>query len=248
MPSEHPQFSAAMRDVRESEIAQVWKLGFEIPDVVGLWVGEGDLPTPAFVCEAAAKALRAGHTFYTHKSGIPELRAALARYHRRVYGIEPTIERSTVTGSGMNGILMLMQALLDPGDSVAVVTPCWPNVFAAIGIQGGVCREVPLAPAGDRWRLDLDRLFAACDASTKAMFIVSPGNPTGWMMTAEEQSAVLAFCIATARFARSPVSWKRASHHSALSEAHVPTSSLALPEIVENRSIACSSRSSLLRR
>ena len=64
MPSDHLQFSAAMSEVRESEIAQVWKLGFEAPDVIGLWVGEGDLPTPAFICEAAAKALRAGHTFY----------------------------------------------------------------------------------------------------------------------------------------------------------------------------------------
>lgn len=194
MPPDDPRLSAIMHAITESEIAQVWKLGFEVPDVIGLWVGEGDLPTPGFICQAAAKALEDGHTFYTHKSGIPELRAAIQRYHGRIYGIEPAIERITVTGSGMNGILMLMQAMLDPGDSVAVVTPVWPNVFAAIQIGRGVIREVPLEPEGDRWRLDLDRLFAACDATTKAMFIVSPANPTGWMMTAEEQAAVVAFC------------------------------------------------------
>jgi aspartate aminotransferase len=188
------RFSSNMRHCHESEIAQVWKLGFEVPDVVGLWVGEGDLPTPAFICEAAARALREGHTFYTHKSGIPELRAALQRYHARHYGVQPEIERITVTGSGMAGIIMLMQAVLDPGDSVAVVTPVWPNIFAAIRIHGGLVREVPLKPEGDRWRLDLDRLFDACDERTKAIFIVSPGNPTGWMMTAEEQAAVVAFC------------------------------------------------------
>ncbi|HVG81432.1 MAG TPA: pyridoxal phosphate-dependent aminotransferase [Methylomirabilota bacterium] len=194
MPTDDPRFSWIMQGVTESEIAQVWKLGFEVPDVVGLWVGEGDLPTPAFICEAAARALREGHTFYTHKSGIPELRAAIQRYHGRVYGIRPELDRITVTGSGMTGILMLMQAMVNPGDSVAVVTPVWPNVFAAIRIQGGVIREVPLKAEGDRWRLDLDRLFGACDETTKAMFIVSPGNPTGWMMTREEQAAVLAFC------------------------------------------------------
>ncbi len=194
MPTDHPRFSATMHAIAESEIAQVWKLGFEVPDVVGLWVGEGDLPTPDFISQAAAKALKDGHTFYTQKSGIPELRAAIQRYHGRIYGIEPATERITVTGSGMNGILMLMQAMLDPGDSVAVVTPVWPNVFAAIQIQRGVIREVPLTPAGDRWWLDLDRLFAACDQTTKALFIVSPANPTGWMMTAEEQEAVVAFC------------------------------------------------------
>lgn len=194
MPPDDPRLSATMHAISESEIAQVWKLGFEVPDVIGLWVGEGDLPTPGFICQAAATALEDGHTFYTHKTGIPELRAAIQRYHGRIYGIEPAIERITVTGSGMNGILMLMQAMLDPGDSVAVVTPVWPNVFAAIQIQRGVIREVPLEPERDRWRLDLDRLFAACDATTKAMFIVSPANPTGWMMTAEEQAAVVAFC------------------------------------------------------
>jgi aspartate/methionine/tyrosine aminotransferase len=183
-----------MLAVTESEIAQVWKLGFEIPDVVGLWVGEGDQPTPAFISEAATQALREGRTFYTHKSGIPELRAAIQRYHRRLYDVEPAIERITVTGSAMTGILMLMQAVLDPGDSVVVVTPVWPNIFAAIQIQRGVIREVPLRPEGDRWRLDLDAVFDACDSTTKAMFIVSPGNPTGWMMTTEEQAAVIAFC------------------------------------------------------
>ncbi len=194
MPLDAPRFSAAMRLVSESEIAQVWKLGFEVPDVVGLWLGEGDLPTPGFISDAAAKALREGHTFYTHKSGIPELRAALQRYHARIYGIEPAIERITVTGSAMTGILMLMQALLDPGDSVVVVTPVWPNIFAAIQIQGGIVREVPLKVEGDRWRLDLEGLFAACDQTTKAIFIVAPGNPTGWMMTAQEQAAVVVFC------------------------------------------------------
>lgn len=182
--------------VRESEISQVWKLGFEVPDVIGLWVGEGDQPTPAFICEAASASLAAGHTFYTYKRGLPELQAAIQRYFLRHYAREVATERITVTGSGMNGILMIMQAILNPGDSVAVVTPAWPNVFAAIEIQRGQVRSVPLVAAGDRWRLDLERLFAACDERTRAIFIVSPGNPTGWLMTTEEQRAVLEFCRA----------------------------------------------------
>ena len=55
---------------KDSRIVEVWKLGFQIPDVIGLWVGEGDLPTPAFICDAAAEALKGGDTFYTHKRGI----------------------------------------------------------------------------------------------------------------------------------------------------------------------------------
>ena len=51
-------------------------MGFDIPDVIGMWVGQGDLPTPRFICDAAAQAMAAGDTFYTHKRGIPELRQA----------------------------------------------------------------------------------------------------------------------------------------------------------------------------
>ncbi len=53
-----------------------------------LWAGEGDLPTPAFIAEAATRSLAAGETFYTWQRGIPKLRDALARYHGRLYGRE----------------------------------------------------------------------------------------------------------------------------------------------------------------
>src|SRR5215831_14393297 len=113
---QHFSLSDVLDHVRESEIAQVWKLGFDVPDVIGLWVGEGDKPTAAFICEAATAGLAAGHTFYTYKSGTPELRQAIQRYFLEVYGREVPFERITVTGSAMNGILMIMKAILNPGD------------------------------------------------------------------------------------------------------------------------------------
>ena len=80
----------------DSHIVEVWKLGFQVPDVIGLWVGEGDLPTPAFIGEAAAEALRRGDTFYTHKRGMPELRQALIDYHRKIYGVSLADDRIAV--------------------------------------------------------------------------------------------------------------------------------------------------------
>src|SRR6186713_931896 len=68
--------------LEESKIVEVWRMGFDIPDVIGMWVGQGDLPTPRFICDAAAEAMARGETFYTHKRGIPELRRALIDYHR----------------------------------------------------------------------------------------------------------------------------------------------------------------------
>src|SRR3546814_1549586 len=77
------------------------------PRVIPLWYGESDVPTPAFINEAAARALAAGQTFYTHKRGIPELRAAIADYGSSLYGVPIEAERITVTSSGMSAIMLL---------------------------------------------------------------------------------------------------------------------------------------------
>ncbi len=178
-----------------SRIQQIFDLGLGREGLIPLWVGEGDRSTPAFICDAAAAAMKAGHTFYTYKHGIPDLRQAIADYTRDLYGIDCAAERVSVTCSGMSGIMMVLQAIADAGDNVAVVTPVWPNVMGAIQIAGGTVRAVRLdvLPEGG-FRLDLDRLRDALDDKTRAIFIASPGNPTGWVMSTEEQRAVLALC------------------------------------------------------
>ena len=175
-------------------IGQVALAGLGDPDIVPLWYGESDVPTPALISDAAAAALRAGETFYTFKRGIPELRRAIATYLAGLYGRAIDVERVIVTSSAMSGIMMLFQALVEPGDNVVVVTPLWPNVVDAVTVLGGEIRAVPLAasPEGS-WRLDLQRVMAACDRKTRAIFVNSPGNPTGWVMRRDEAAALLAF-------------------------------------------------------
>lgn len=175
-----------------SGIQQVWELGFQRADTIGLWVGEGDLPTPAFISEAAIASLRAGNTYYTHKRGIPALRRALADYHARLLGIAGDVERISVTSSGMTALALIFQAILRPGEEVVLVSPIWPNAVAAVSIAGGRPVEVALDPRADGgFALDLDRLAAAIGPKTRALFIASPGNPTGWLMEAAQQQAVL---------------------------------------------------------
>jgi aspartate aminotransferase len=161
--------------------------------VIGMWVGQGDLPTPRFICDAAARALAAGDTFYTHKRGIPELRQALIDYHRDLYGVKIADSRIAVTSSGMNAMVLIVQTLVSAGDNVVCVTPVWPNIFAAIQIQGGIARHVPMTGTDHGWELDLERLFAACDERTRAIYLATPGNPTGWVMPEEQRRAILDF-------------------------------------------------------
>jgi aspartate aminotransferase len=177
-----------------SRIGQVAMAGLGDPEVIPLWFGESDLPTPRFICEAAAAALRLGHTFYTFKRGIPELRQAIAGYLSALHAVPVAAERVIVTSSGMSGIMLMAQALIEPGDNMVILSPVWPNINDAVTALGGEARAVALIPTGTGgWRLDLDRLQGACDARTRALFINSPGNPTGWVMRREEQQALLEF-------------------------------------------------------
>ncbi len=177
-----------------SRIREVSKIGMDRPGVTALWFGEGDRPTPRFICDAAAGALAAGRTYYTSNSGTPELRLAISRYAMRLHGQKITPERVTVTASGVNALMLIMQALVDPGDNVVMVTPVWPNCADNISIVlGGEVRRIALVADERGWRLDLDRLFAACDGRTRAIFINSPGNPTGWMASAADHQALREF-------------------------------------------------------
>jgi aspartate aminotransferase len=177
-----------------SKIGEVSAPNFGDPDIIPLWFGEGDMATPAFICDAAAAAMRRGETFYTFKRGIPELREAIARYLTGLHAKPVAAENVVVTSSGMSAIMMTMEAIIDPGDSVLVIHPVWPNINATIGIMGGIARPVSLAPTGDGgWKLDLQRVIDACDATTRAIYVNSPGNPTGWLMTEADTAALLDF-------------------------------------------------------
>jgi aspartate/methionine/tyrosine aminotransferase len=186
----------ALRDTAraapESGIVEAMNYGRGREGMTPLWAGEGDLPTPAFICEAATRSLAAGETFYTWQRGIPELREALARYHTGLYGRTFSPEEFYVTGSGMQAIQIVMAMVAGAGDEVVIPTPTWPNCAAAAGITGARPVEVPMSFGNDGWALDLDRLAAAVTPRTRALFIVSPSNPTGWTATREDLLALLA--------------------------------------------------------
>lgn len=178
-----------------SGIVEVFRHGHGRPGIVPLWAGEGDLPTPAFIADAAARSMAAGETFYTNNAGIPELREALARYHDRLYGplfgasFDPA--RFIVTSGGMHAILLASTMVAGPGDEVIVPTPAWPNFAASVGLRGAAVREVPLGFGNDGWTLDVEQVAAAVTPRTRAIFVNSPANPTGWTADRATLQAIL---------------------------------------------------------
>ena len=160
-----------------------------------LWFGEPDVPTPQFIKDAATAALDDNRVFYAKNRGVPVLRDTIAEYASNLHGREIGVDRITVTGSGMNAIMMVSEALMSAGDNMVAVGPVWPNCKETVRIMDAEPRQVALKLGDDgRWELVIDELFAACDDRTRAIFVNSPGNPTGWVMPRTEQKAVLDEC------------------------------------------------------
>lgn len=199
-----PRYSPAMTPIRPAienlepnGIGLVAMTGLGEPDLIPLWFGESDVVTPAFIREAAKQALDEGKTFYGPSRGILPLREAIRDFHRRTLGTEVGIERISLPGAATLAVVTALQILAEPGDNVVVVSPIWPSIFQAAEMIGA---EVRFARLDDNWNsrpfgwsLDLQKMFSLCDERTKAIFVASPGNPTGWVMRRDEQIEVLEF-------------------------------------------------------
>ncbi len=186
----------AIEELPASKIREVANAGIGRSDVLAFWFGESDEATPAHVGEAATKSIAAGETFYAHNLGLPELRDALARYTSGLHAAV-TMQRIAVTSGGVNALMLAMQALLDPGDEVAVVVPIWPNLTAQPQILGAMVKTVSLRARDGAWRLDLQSLLDAVTSRTRVLLVNAPNNPTGWTLTRAEQEALLAHCRRT---------------------------------------------------
>ncbi|HJV87359.1 MAG TPA: pyridoxal phosphate-dependent aminotransferase [Noviherbaspirillum sp.] len=181
-----------VQDLGASRIREVANAGIGIPDVLPFWFGEPDEVTPAFIRDAAKQALDAGDTFYAHNFGILPLREAIAAYVSSLHG-PIDVSRVAVTSSGVSALMLLSQLILNPGDRVVAVTPLWPNLVEIPKILGAEVVDVPLQ-FGQTWELDLQQLLDALTPGTKAVFLNSPNNPTGWVITRAQQEAILAHC------------------------------------------------------
>ena len=183
----------AVRALAASKIRELFNAGLGRTDILAFWVGEPDEPTPAFIRQAGMDSIAAGETFYTHNLGIPEIRDALAAYVSRLH--KPvTPDQVALTSAGVNALMLATQLLVDPGERVVEVVPLWPNLQEIPRILGAHVDTVALNFSPHGWRLDLDLLLKALTPKTKALYLNSPNNPTGWTINRDEQKAILEHC------------------------------------------------------
>ena len=181
-------------------IRQVANAGMGRSDVLKFWFGESDEVTPQFIRDAAAESMQRGETFYAQNLGLPELREAIASYAsglRTQGAVKIEAERIAVTSGGVNALMLAVQALVNSGDEVVVVTPVWPNLTAQPAILSAVVNCISLRPVHGAWQLDMTELLTAITSNTKLLILNAPNNPTGWTLSRAEQETLLAHCRKT---------------------------------------------------
>jgi (5-formylfuran-3-yl)methyl phosphate transaminase len=157
--------------------------------IVHLEVGEPDFDTPECVKAAACKALTDGFTHYTHSLGLPELREAICEYYHDTYGVAVDPDQVVVTAGSSPAIFMTFAALLEPGDQVILSDPhyaCYPNFIKFVG---GEPVMVPVFEE-DGFQYRPEAIEAKLSARTRAIFINSPSNPTGNLLSKERMQAI----------------------------------------------------------
>jgi aspartate/methionine/tyrosine aminotransferase len=187
----------AIQQLQASKIRELANAGLGRSDVLAFWFGESDEVTPDFIRQAAIDSLQAGETFYAHNLGLPELRESISAEMVKRHRLGIGSHRIAVTSGGVNALMLAMQALVDAGDEVLVITPVWPNLTAQPQILGAQLRTLSLEPTKGRWELPLEKLLNSITADTRLLVLNSPNNPTGWTLNRQEQQAILEKCRST---------------------------------------------------
>ncbi len=161
-------------------------------DVIGFGAGEPDFGTPENICEAAKRALDAGHTGYAKPThGIPEAKAAVCRKFKSDNGLDYSPDQVIVTVGGKEALFLGFAALLNPGDEVLLPVPYWVSFPEQIKLCGGVVRKV-LADEANGLRLTARQISEAVTPRTKIFVFNSPSNPGGFAYSPEETREIAA--------------------------------------------------------
>ncbi len=158
-------------------------------DLIMLTVGDPDQPPPAVLIDATVEALKRGRTGYSAIIGFPEVRAAVAARHAARTGQPCTADNVVLVPGAQAGLYCALQCLAGPGDEIVVPEPMYATYEAVAGATGARVVNVPL-PAERGFHLDLGTLEQAVTPATRVLWINTPHNPTGAVMTRAEVEAV----------------------------------------------------------
>lgn len=185
------RLSSTVASLKPSGIRRFFDLAASMEGVISLGVGEPDFVTPWRMREASISSLERGHTAYTSNAGLLELRVEIQKYLEERFSVSYHPESEIlVTVGASEAIDIALRAILDPGDEVLVVEPCYVSYEPVIRLAGGVPVFLKTSME-NQFKLTPQELEAGITPKTKAIIFCYPNNPTGGTMTAEEWKTLL---------------------------------------------------------
>lgn len=179
--------------MKPSGIRRFFDLAAGIEGVVSLGVGEPDFVTSWSVREAAILSLEQGYTSYTANAGLLELRQLISKYMAAHFDVRYQPESEIVVTVGASqAIDLAFRAILDPGDEVIVVEPCFVSYAPLVNLAGGKAIHVQALKEHD-FKIQPSQLESVVSYKTKAIMICSPNNPTGTMLSRQNLIEIAKF-------------------------------------------------------
>ena len=165
--------------LKPSGIRKFFDIVATMDDVISLGIGEPDFTTPEPILEAGIDAIRNGETHYTSNAGIFELREAISDLLEEKYQVKyDPIDEVVVTVGVSEALYLALTAVINPGEEIIILTPCFVSYQAEVILAGGVPVEVP-GSMENKFQPEPELIEAAITPKTKAIFIGFPNNPTG---------------------------------------------------------------------
>jgi len=158
-------------------------------NIIHLEVGEPDFDTPECIKKAACKALDDGHTHYTHSLGLLELRKAICEHYFKSYNVSVDPDQILISSGTSPAMFILFSVLLEPGDQVIISDPhyaCYPNFIRFV--QGEPV-TIPVYEE-DGFQFRPEAIKEKITKKTRAIFINSPSNPTGNLLSESRMKAI----------------------------------------------------------
>lgn len=178
--------SKKIQKIKPSGIRKFFDLAASMENVISLGVGEPDFQTPWAIRKAAINTLEKKRIIYTANSGLADLRCEIANYIDRKLHVKYDPEHEiVVTVGGSEAIDISIRALIDPGDEVLIVEPCFVCYAPIVELTGGI--PVPVETRlENNFKLTADALKEKITDKTKLLILPFPNNPTGAVMTRED--------------------------------------------------------------
>lgn len=173
-----------------SGIGEFFAIANSRPQVISLAVGEPDFDTPWHIIDEATYAMKHSRTHYVDMKGLRTLREAICEYQQRRFGLSFRPEEVLVTVGASEAIDLIMRTIIDPGDEVIVLSPCYVAYAPAIILAGGKVVTIELQSEND-FKLTYDQLNQAITPKTKAIILNYPSNPTGAIMTKSDYEPLI---------------------------------------------------------